>query len=107
MLFLIAGGYAIAALVCQTFDEINDFGRRFCRNKNQKRLAHAEQFAHLLHVAVVNETNVYKVTLLLLRLLRQDVTVESVLSLDLTGSGERETLLSTRISLYFRHLFVN
>ena len=84
MLFLIAGGYAIAALVCQTFDEINDFGRRFCRNKNQKRLAHAEQFAHLLHVAVVNETNVYKVTLLLLSLLRQDVTLKGVLTLDLT-----------------------
>ena len=49
----------------------------------------------------------YEVTLLLLSLLRENVTVESVLSLDLTGSGEGETLLSTRISLYFRHLFVN
>ena len=49
----------------------------------------------------------YEVTLLLLSLLRENVTVESMLSLDLTGSGERETLLSTRISLYFRHLFVN
>lgn len=107
MLFLIAGGYAIAALVCQTFDEINDFGKRFCGYKNQKRLAHAEQFANLLYVSAVNETNVYEVTLLLLSLLRENVTVESVLSLDLTGSGEGETLLSTRISLYFRHLFVN
>ena len=77
------------------------------KTKTKRDLAHAEQFAHLLHVAVVNETNVYKVTLLLLSLLRENVTVESVLSLDLTGSGERETLLSTRISLYFRHLFVN
>ena len=54
-----------------------------------------------------NQARVAKVTLLLLGLLRENVTVESVLSLDLTGSGERETLLSTRISLYFRHLFVN
>ena len=55
----------------------------------------------------MNEANVYEVTLLLLSLLRENVTVESVLSLDLTGSGERETLLSTRISLYFRHLLVS
>ena len=54
-----------------------------------------------------NQARVAKVTLLLLGLLRENVTVESVLSLDLTGSGERETLLSTRISLYFRHLLVS
>ena len=54
-----------------------------------------------------NQARVAKVTLLLLGLLRENVTVESVLSLDLTGSGERETLLSAGISLYFRHLFVN
>ena len=48
-----------------------------------------------------------EVALLLLRLFGENVAVESVLSLDLTGSGEGETLLSTRISLYFRHLFVN
>jgi len=39
MLFLIAGGYTLAALASQTFDEINDFGRRFCENKNQKRFS--------------------------------------------------------------------
>jgi len=54
-----------------------------------------------------NQARVAKVTLLLLGLLRENVTVESVLSLDLTGSGERETLLCAGISLYFRHLFVN
>ena len=79
----------------------------FVKTKTKRDLAHAEQFAYLLHVRIVNEANVNEVTLLLLSLLRENVTVESVLSLDLTGSGERETLLSTRISLYFRHLFVN
>jgi len=54
-----------------------------------------------------NQARVAKVTLLLLGLLRENVTVESVLSLDFTGSGERETLLCAGISLYFRHLFVN
>ena len=79
----------------------------FVKTKTKRDLAHAEQFAYLLHGRIVNEANVNEVTLLLLSLLRENVTVESVLSLDLTGSGERETLLSTRISLYFRHLFVN
>ena len=45
-----------------------------------------------------------EVTLLLLSLLRENVTVESVLSLDLTRSGECETLLRAGISLYLRHL---
>lgn len=79
----------------------------FVKTKTKRDLAHAKQFAYLLHVRIVNEANVYEVTLLLLSLLRENVTVESVLSLDLTGSGERETLLSTRISLYFRHLLVS
>ena len=79
----------------------------FVKTKTKRDLAHAEQFAYLLYVRIVNEANVNEVTLLLLSLLRENVTVESVLSLDLTGSGERETLLSTRISLYFRHLLVS
>lgn len=56
-------------------------------------------------VDVGDEAHLAEVTLLLLRLLGQDVTVEGVLSLDLTCSGERETLLGAGISLYFRHLF--
>ena len=45
-----------------------------------------------------------EVALLLLRLFGENVAVESVLSLDLTRSGECEALLSTGISLYLRHL---
>ena len=69
-----------------------------------RRLTHAEKFANLLHVRAVNEGHMVKVALLLLGLLGQDVTVISVVTLNLTGSGERKTLLCTRISLYFRHL---
>ena len=69
-----------------------------------RRLAHAEEFANLLHIGAVNESNVVEVTLLLLGLLGQDVTVISVVTLDLTCSGECETLLGTGISLYFRNL---
>lgn len=68
------------------------------------RLAHAEQFAYLLNVGGVNETHVAEVALLLLRLFGENVAVESVLSLDLTRSGECETLLRAGISLYLRHL---
>ena len=71
------------------------------------RLAHAEQFAYLLNVNVGHETNLAEVTFLLLRLLRENVAVESVLSLDLTRSGEGKTLLCTGISLYLRHFVCN
>ena len=67
-------------------------------------LSHAEQFAYLLNVGGVNETHVAEVALLLLRLFGENVAVESVLSLDLTRSGECETLLRAGISLYLRHL---
>lgn len=67
------------------------------------KLTHAKELAYFLFVNLGNEASLTEITLLLLSLLRQDVTVEGVLTLDLTGSGERETLLCTRISLYFRH----
>ena len=68
-----------------------------------EKLTQAEQFAHLVLVNIGDEASLAEVALLFLRLLGQDVTVEGVLSLDLTGSGERETLLCAGISLYFRH----
>ena len=71
-----------------------------------RRLTHAEEFANLLHVRAVNESHMVKVALLLLGLLGQDVTVISVVTLNLTGSGERKTLLCTRISLYFWHFLL-
>lgn len=67
------------------------------------RLTHAEELAYFLLVDLSDEASLAEIALLLLGLLRQDVTVEGVLTLNLTGSGECETLLSTRISLYFRH----
>ena len=69
-------------------------------------LAEAKKFAHLLHVCTVNDSVVYKVSLLLLRFLSQDVTVESVLSLNLTRSGKSESFFSTGISLYFWHFLL-
>ena len=59
----------------------------------------------MLHVRVVHEAEMAEVAFLLLRLLRENVTVISVFSLDFTRSGQCETLLGTGISLYFRHLF--
>lgn len=48
-----------------------------------------------------------EVALLLLGFLCQDVTVVSVMSFDLTRSGESETLLCAGISLYFWHFLLN
>ncbi len=70
-------------------------------------LTQAEKFANLVLVNTGNKASLAEVALLLLRLLGEDVAVESVLSLDLTRSGKRETLLGTGISLYLRHLFVD
>ena len=44
-----------------------------------------------------------QVSLLLLRLLGENVAVISVFSLDFTRTGERETLLRTGVGLQFRH----
>ena len=45
-----------------------------------------------------------KVSFLLFRLLGQDVTVKSVLSLDFTRSGKSESFFSTGVSLDLWHL---
>src|SRR5574344_1525502 len=47
-----------------------------------------------------------KITFLFLCLLRQNVTVESVMTFNLSSSGECESLLCTRVCLYFWHFFI-
>ena len=48
----------------------------------------------------------YQVSLLLLGLLSQNVTVVSVMTLDFTCSGDAETLLGSGVCLYFWHCFL-
>ena len=81
--------------------------KRFCCASQSRGLTEAEEFAYLTNVGAVNESSVVEVALLLLGLLGQNVTVVSVMSFDLTCSGENETLLCTRISLYFWHFLLN
>ena len=69
-------------------------------------LAEAEQIAYLLEVRLVNEGLVNQITFLLLGFLCQNVTVVSMMSLDLTCTGETESLLRTGIRFYFWHCFV-
>jgi len=69
-------------------------------------LAKEEEFADLLAVGGDDEVSVLQVALLLLGFLCQDVAVISVVTLDLTRSGEHESLLCCGISLYFWHFFV-
>ena len=49
----------------------------------------------------------HKISLLLLGLLSQDVTVISVVTLNLSCSGEGKTLLCTGVGFLFWHCFVN
>jgi hypothetical protein len=69
-------------------------------------LAKEEKFADLLAVGSDDEVAVLQIALLLLTFLGQDVAVISVMTLDLTRSGEHESLLCCGISLYFWHFFV-
>ena len=48
-----------------------------------------------------------QVAFLLFSLLRQNVTFVSVLTLDFTGSGKRETLFSTGVRFYLWHYVLN
>ena len=70
------------------------------------KLTQAKQVTHLLEVAAVYDSRMNQITFLFLRLLRENVTVVSVMSLDLTSSGETESLLGTGVCLYFWHFFI-
>ena len=50
-----------------------------------------------------NDTRIAEVALLFRRLFGQDVTVISVLALDLSCAGEAKTLLRSGIGFHFRH----
>ena len=69
-------------------------------------LTEVQEFLYLFYVSAVNQSHMDEVSLLLLGLLRQDVAVVSVLSLDLTCSGKGKPFFGTGISLYFWHFFV-
>ncbi len=69
------------------------------------RLTETQQVTHLLHVGLVHDAVALEVTLLLLGLLGENVAVVSVMSLNLTRTGECESLLCTGVCLYFWHCF--
>ena len=70
------------------------------------KLTECEAVKHLLTVSLYDNRAVVEISLLLLRLLRQNVTVISVLTLDLACSSKRETLLCSGLSFNFWHFFV-
>ncbi len=69
-------------------------------------LAEAEELLNFAFVDLVNGSEVGEVTLLLLRLLGQDVTLEGVFALDLSRASERETLLGAGVGLQLRHFLL-
>ena len=68
-------------------------------------LVHIEQRTNLLCVGTVHKCCVVEVAFTLFRLLREDVAVISVFSLNLTSTGQSETLLGGTIGLYLWHFF--
>ena len=70
-------------------------------------LLHAEQLAHLIAVGLVHQSNVVEVAFLLLRFLRQDVTVKGMLSFQFSRSGKSKSLFGTGIRLYFWHFLLS
>lgn len=56
-------------------------------------------------VVNAHESGVVEVAFLRGLFLSQDVTVESMLSLDFAGAGEVETLLGSGLGLHFWHYF--
>ena len=70
-------------------------------------LSQVQKVAYLFHVGLDYDCRVVEVSLLLLGLLRQNVTVISVLSFQLSCSGQLEAFLRAGICLNFWHfLFV-
>ena len=55
---------------------------------------------------MIYDSNMSQVAFLLFSLLRQNVTFVSVLTLNFTGSGKREALFCTGISLYLWHFVI-
>jgi len=56
---------------------------------------------------MIYDSNMSQVAFLLFSLLRENVTLVSVLTLDFTGSGKRETLFCTGVRFYLWHFVIN
>ena len=59
-----------------------------------------------VHVNLFDDSEMVEIPLLLLGLLGEDVAVVSMLPLDFSRSGKRETLFGTGVGLELCHLFV-
>ena len=64
-----------------------------------------QKLFYSLHVILVEDSEVIKISLTLLGLLGEDVAVVSVLPLDFSRSGKRETLFGTGVGLKLCHCF--
>ena len=71
-----------------------------------RRLTEAKEFTNLTAVCAIDNSYVVEVTLLLLSLLSQNVTVVSVMSFNLTSTSESKSFFSTGICLNFWHCFI-
>lgn len=66
-----------------------------------RQLAEQKHFAYRANVSLINDGYVGQVTFLFLCFLGQNVTLESVLTLDFTGSGKSKSFFSTELVFTF------
>jgi hypothetical protein len=62
-----------------------------------------QQFLNSVHIILLYKSEMIEIPLLLFSLLRKDVTVISMFSLDFSRSGKRETLFGTGVGFKFCH----
>ena len=73
------------------------------RKNSKNESLRAELLLDARYICLVDSGCVGQVALLLRRLLRQDVTLESVLPLDFSRSSKLEALLGACFGLHLRH----
>jgi hypothetical protein len=74
--------------------------------QNGKDLTECETFANLLTISLYDNRAVVEISLLLLSLLCQDVTVISVVTLNLSCSSKDKALFGSAFGFNFWHFFI-
>ena len=68
-----------------------------------KHKLHDQEFLYAAHIVLLEDGEVVQIAFLFLGLLGEDVAVVSVLPLDLSRSGKRETLFGTGVGFELCH----
>jgi hypothetical protein len=70
---------------------------------NNKQSLHSKHLLDVIHVSLVNCSEISQIPFTLGSLLGQDMTLESVFSSNFPGSGQSKSFFSAGINLHFWH----